>query len=327
MIVPVYNVEPYIHQCIDSIINQTYKDLEILLIDDGSPDNCGAICDEYAKQDSRIRVFHTENRGLSAARNLGLKEAKGEYIGFVDSDDWVEPYMYEKLLEAIQENETDISICGYCKEADSATETIQHSKTVLTRKQALSALLDLKIENSVWNKLYSKALFQKIHFPENRDHEDSFIMHEIIGEARKTVTIPDICIHYRNRIGSISTTRSAKHLIELSESRIARYTYIKENEPGLFFEKQNELLQYIATSISRTWRWWYGCNKKNRQLYADRIEVLRQFAREKTEPFPHESWPLHLRFTLHFVKYNNTAVFMFLYYLTNIYKRMERKSK
>lgn len=98
VIVPVYKVAPYLRQCVDSIINQSFDDLEILLIDDGSPDQCGEICDEYAAKDSRVRVFHTENKGLSAARNLGLQKATGEYIGFIDSDDWIEPDMYEVLL-------------------------------------------------------------------------------------------------------------------------------------------------------------------------------------------------------------------------------------
>ena len=111
IIVPVYKVEPYIHQCIRSILNQTYRDIEILLIDDGSTDKCGEICEEYARIDSRIQVFHTENKGLSAARNLGLMEAKGEYIGFVDSDDWIEPDMYESLLRQLGESEADISAC------------------------------------------------------------------------------------------------------------------------------------------------------------------------------------------------------------------------
>ncbi len=113
IIVPVYKDEPYLRQCVDSILNQTYRDIEVLLIDDGSPDRCGEICDEFAKKDQRIRVFHTENKGLSAARNLGLREAKGEYIGFVDSDDWIEPDMYEVLLKRMQETGADISVCSF----------------------------------------------------------------------------------------------------------------------------------------------------------------------------------------------------------------------
>jgi glycosyltransferase involved in cell wall biosynthesis len=112
VIIPIYNVEPYLRECIDSIRNQTYQDLDIILINDGSQDKCGEICEDYAKKDTRIRVFHTGNKGLSAARNLGLREAVGEYIGFVDSDDWIEPDMYEILLRRIEETGTSISTCG-----------------------------------------------------------------------------------------------------------------------------------------------------------------------------------------------------------------------
>ena len=123
VIVPVYNVEPYLRKCLDSIVNQTYRDFEILIIDDGSTDGSGRICDEYAEKDSRIKVFHTENRGLSCARNLGLAEAKGEWIGFVDSDDWIEPDMYEVLIRRAEETGADVVECSHYKELDGKTIT------------------------------------------------------------------------------------------------------------------------------------------------------------------------------------------------------------
>lgn len=129
IIVPVYKVEPYLRQCVDSILNQTYRDLEILLIDDGSPDCCGKICDEYEKKDKRVRVFHTENRGLSIARNLGLKETQGDYIGFVDSDDWIEPDMYEVLLKCLEETGADICVCGYSYENGIRTTNTTYENT------------------------------------------------------------------------------------------------------------------------------------------------------------------------------------------------------
>lgn len=112
VIVPVYKVEPYLHRCVDSIRNQTYKNLQIILVDDGSPDNCGKICDEYAELDARIIVVHQENRGLSGARNTGLRYAKGEYVAFVDSDDWIAPTMYETLVRMIERNDLDMARCG-----------------------------------------------------------------------------------------------------------------------------------------------------------------------------------------------------------------------
>ena len=113
VIVPVYKVEQYLPQCIESIINQTYRNLEIILIDDGSPDNCGKICEEYAQKDKRIKVFHKKNGGLSDARNYGIARASGEYLAFVDSDDWIEPDMYEVLVNWIEDHQTDIVSCGF----------------------------------------------------------------------------------------------------------------------------------------------------------------------------------------------------------------------
>ena len=113
VIVPVYKVEPYLRKCLDSIVNQTYRNLEIILVDDGSPDNCGAICDEYAAGDGRIRVIHQENGGVSSARNAGLSAVTGEWVGWVDSDDWIEPDMYEYLLKNALEQNADIAVCSH----------------------------------------------------------------------------------------------------------------------------------------------------------------------------------------------------------------------
>lgn len=165
IIVPVYKVESYLRQCIDSIINQTYHNIEILLIDDGSPDRCGEICEEYARTDSRIRFFHTENKGLSAARNLGLQKAKGEYVGFVDSDDWIEPDMYEILLRRLEESGTNISACAIWCEYQETHYTYSVSNAVYIGKDAIQALV-CDLSNVVWNKLYKKDYWANIRFPE-----------------------------------------------------------------------------------------------------------------------------------------------------------------
>lgn len=153
IIVPVYNVELYIHQCIDSIVNQTYQDIEILLIDDGSTDKCRNICDEYARIDHRIRVFHTENKGLSAARNLGLREARGEYIGFVDSDDWIEPNMYEVLLQQLEKNGAEISVCELFVEYKTRHQAGSNIQNAVYRGQEIiQALISNSFYNLAWNK-------------------------------------------------------------------------------------------------------------------------------------------------------------------------------
>lgn len=161
VIVPVYNVELYLRKCIDSILAQTYRDLEILVVDDGSTDGSGKICDEY-KKDERVRVFHTENRGLSATRNLGLDKATGEWIGFVDSDDWIEPDMYEVLFRKAEETEADVVECG-CH-ADYTTTSYEHRaiQRTVSGIDAVKALIRSEIRTQVWNKIWRRHLFTDI---------------------------------------------------------------------------------------------------------------------------------------------------------------------
>ena len=179
VIIPVYNVEPYLEKCLDSVLKQTYKDMEILIIDDGSTDRSGAISDEYAAKDSRIRVFHTENRGLSAARNLGLDNAVGGYIGFVDSDDWIEPDMYEVLLKKAEETGADIVECGVFKEYPDKTVEHQRPDRVMYKIEAIRALVNRELSNSVWNKVWVKSCYFNIRFPEGRLYEDVAITYRI----------------------------------------------------------------------------------------------------------------------------------------------------
>ena len=168
VIVPVYNVEPYLGKCLDSIVNQTYRDLEILVIDDGYTDRCKVICDEYKNRDERIRVFHTENRGLSAARNIGLNEANGEWIGFVDSDDWIESDMFETLVKKAEKSSSDIVECGVFREYSDRTEKNMKRTFDLSGVETIHALIRGEIFNTVWNKLWHRKTWEGIRFPEGR---------------------------------------------------------------------------------------------------------------------------------------------------------------
>ena len=167
IIIPVYNVEPYIKKCLESVINQTYTNLEILCINDGSTDNSGKICEDYAKQDKRIRVFHKANGGLSSARNIGLRNFTGDYIGFVDSDDWIEPNMYELLYNLAKEKDVAVSVAGFSNDTDTATIPRNNvkpiSNAILTQKEMLSYVFKLNYYNAfhiiVCNKLYSAGIF------------------------------------------------------------------------------------------------------------------------------------------------------------------------
>ena len=195
IIVPVYKVEQYIDNCIKSLLSQTLIEIEIILVDDGSPDNSGEICDAYQKIDNRIKVIHQENGGLSKARNSGLKIANGEYIVFVDSDDWIKNTMCEKLYNAAQEDNAEIAICKIInaineQQYDQTNDTC--NKEILTNVEAVNQLYDgtNHVEMVVaWNKIYKKELFDDIEFANGKIHEDEFTTYKLLYKANKVVKI------------------------------------------------------------------------------------------------------------------------------------------
>ncbi|MGJ0706244.1 glycosyltransferase family 2 protein, partial [Enterococcus avium] len=176
IIVPVYDVEKYLKKCVDSILNQTFKDFELILVDDGSPDNSGAICDQYAEKDSRVRVIHKENGGLSDARNAGIEVARGKYLGFVDSDDFVNEDMYKQLYTSIIENNADLSICGIFDLYEGKTPIKKTEKKLLLNRNEAMIMIFHGNEISVhaYNKLYKKEIFESLRYPVGKYHEDSY---------------------------------------------------------------------------------------------------------------------------------------------------------
>lgn len=211
VIVPVYNVEKYIHRCVDSILEQTFSDFELILVDDGSPDNCPSICDEYAAKDSRIRVIHQENRGLSAARNGGMDAACGTYLMFVDSDDWLRKDTLEIFVNCQKKTGADMVLCniltvypdGYSGWKRPVTPL---TEKVMTRGEMVECLAS---EHNwyycvAWNKLYKRVLFEKLRFPEGYIHEDEAIIHRVVGECSCIAVTPEPLYFYRQSTDSIT---------------------------------------------------------------------------------------------------------------------------
>ena len=258
VIVPVYKVEKYLRRCIDSIIAQSYKNLEIILVDDGSPDNCGRICDEYAKKDDRIRVIHQKNGGLSAARNTGLDIATGDYIGFVDSDDYIAPDMYEKLLSLIISENADIAICNYqmVDENGQIIKTDQGIQNgVLTNYQALK---ELQGNNDgvfiiACNKLFSAKTIKTDRFPVGRLCEDNYIIHKLFFFSKKVAVTDSRFYYYTQRAGSIMRNKDLRFLTDEMEGFLARLQFYEE-------EGLTELID--------------GCKKCILGLYRRRISYL-----------------------------------------------------
>lgn len=290
IIVPVYKVEPYLRQCVDSILGQTYRDIEVLLIDDGSPDRCGEICDEYGAKDQRVRVFHTENRGLSAARNLGLREAKGEYIGFVDSDDWIEPDMYEVLLRRMQETGADIGVCGIGYEFTTKSIESPCAEAVYEPNEAIYALICGDLKNCVMNKLWIRKAALQLAFPEGHVYEDISSVYKVLIETTSVATVHQPLYRYRQRKGSIARIYTMKNLVDYWNAIHGRYEYLR----ATFGEEvEQRLRRQCANALARTWRWFYGVPKTDRDNVF--LEEQHTFTCRNYSLLGDRGWPLALR--------------------------------
>ncbi len=234
IVVPIYNVEAYLHKCIDSILAQTYKYLEIILVNDGSTDSCGAVCDEYALKDARIKVIHQKNKGVSAARNIGLAQAGGTYIGFVDPDDWIAPDMYQCLYTELINQKADMAVCEIFIVTDKGVYAPKRELTgsveEFTNKEAI---LSLKISDGPCNKLYKRHIFDRIKFPEDRFYEDAYIMVDIINRCHKILYISSPHYYYYQRQNSTCHTYSAKNVENQFEAYCAKSEKIKQYYPEL----------------------------------------------------------------------------------------------
>ncbi len=231
VIVPIYNVEPYLEKCIDSILNQTYQNLEIILVDDGSPDKCPAICDEYAKKDARIKVIHKENGGLSSARNAGLDVATGEYIAFVDSDDYLHEKTYEKLLCRLLADNADMALCDIYfvneKDEELNINTISLKDSVWREHIFWQELYGVNYTACVvaWNKLYKAEIFQKLRYPIGKIHEDEFVIHQIVNNCARISVLNEKLYYYLQRGDSIVGQSYTLQRMDVVEGLLARALY------------------------------------------------------------------------------------------------------
>lgn len=232
IIVPVYKVEPYIHKCVDSILNQTFTDFELILVDDGSPDNCGKICDEYAQKDERVRVIHKENGGVSSARNLGVDESAGEYISFIDPDDWIDEEMYSEVVLYMENNEIDILCIDVCevRESKSFVRNKFDENLFFNRKDALTKILIDEIDNSPCNKVYKKLVWEGVRFPVGRRFEDVATIYKTFYNSNKVGYMKKAFYYYLKREGSaIALSFDAQRRFENFLGYKERYEFAKVN--------------------------------------------------------------------------------------------------
>ncbi|MBQ2863648.1 MAG: glycosyltransferase [Clostridia bacterium] len=247
VVVPVYNVEKYLSKCIESVLAQTYPNIEIILVDDGAKDNSGAICDEYARRDERIRVIHKENGGLSDARNRGISEARGEYVGLVDSDDYIDADMYETLYGLISEYDAQIAMCGLYDvyEGKPARQVDSIESSCYDKVAAMKMVLEAKVVSvTAVNKLYRRSMFESVSYPVGRTAEDAFVILHLLSQAERVAITNERKYYYFHRENSITTRSFSKRDFDAIAAYEHNYSFICENFPEL--EKTAKMRLYWA---------------------------------------------------------------------------------
>jgi len=264
IIVPVYKAEAYLDKCIESIVSQTYENLEIILVDDGSPDRSGEICDAWAKKDSRIRVVHQENAGGAAARNAALDMARGAWIGFVDSDDYLAPDMYAHLA-ALLDMGADVAECGYVEAYGDTAEFAcgKRMARFFSPSEAMAEhLRDRRFRQLIWNKLYRAETIGRIRFSEGKQIDDEFFTYRVLGNAGKLIWSDKICYAYRQQPNSVMHSIDSARRLQAVEAKQQRHAYIRDRFP--------ELAALAAKDL------WFTC------LYQGQL-VLREMEQSRAE--------------------------------------------
>lgn len=309
VIVPIYKVEPYLRRCLDSIVKQTYTNLEIILVDDGSPDGCPQICDEYAAKDKRIVVIHKENGGLSDARNAGLDICKGEYISFIDSDDWVANIYIEAMLKATITNNAEMVVGNFIRA--NQTYSLQISNYSLANVETLSPIQAVKklwspeyvIFVTAWAKLAKRNLYKDIRFPKGYIHEDEYTAYKLLYLSQKTIflDIPLYCYYQRDDsiMGGVKPSS-----IRVLKARVEQFIFFKEHN-------EKELMDHCLKSLCWDLLFAYGqCFKgKCPPHFSSSTEILQQL-RSSLKDTSKNILPFSQRLALRFF-----ATFPFVYVL------------
>lgn len=273
VIVPVYNVKPYLRSCVDSILAQTLPGIEIILVDDGSTDSSGSICDEYARNNKGVQVIHKDNGGLGSARNAGLDAVRGEYIAFVDSDDCIAPEMYQRLLCALHESKADLSICGYQKvveghEGGGLANT--YASETMTGMQALEKLFtnDYVYFTIACNKLFKRSVFDSFRFPQGRLFEDGYAAFRYYYAAQTVVCLSECFYFYLLRSGSITTSPLSIKNLDGLDAEVDSIDFLKEK--GCFDLVAKAQTKYAGAVITNLKR--YNLKEKNIRLRFGKVK-------------------------------------------------------
>lgn len=294
VIVPVYNVGLYLSQCLDSILGQSLEDFEVLCINDGSTDNCGAILTDYAAKDSRVKVFTQENRGLSSARNVGLQHAEGEYIAFVDSDDFVHPEFLKTMLNAVLKTGSDVACCGFCKIYGDDVLPPEVSADCKVYDDALSVLLQRKniVQFTVWNKLYKHELIKDFRFAEGISFEDWVFNCCVFVNVKKLVWVNSKMYGYRISANSIMRGPFTLDKLHYYDQGIRLvYDYYRQHCPQLWLKvKRSRVARSSRMMMSKT------IKSHDEKLYAEARKLIKRLYAEKL--IGYRGLPIQYKFRL-----------------------------
>lgn len=283
VIVPVYKVEPYIHKCVDSILGQTYTNLEVILVDDGSPDNCGKICDEYAAKDKRVKVIHKKNGGLSDARNAGIDISTGNIIGFIDSDDYIEARMYQEMIDYMEHNNLDI-VCADTNQVKGNKIKFKprYKKNYVWNKQeALSEILNGNLDNAAWNKIYKREIIGNTRFPQGRVYEDVATIYKFIYNADKVGYLSKPYYYYVKRKGSIVTSGfNCKSRYDCFIGYIERLNFAEKHKLSCVEACRKQALETALATLTA-----FYANNENRT--SDRYKKVNDFIKMQLDKKNH----------------------------------------
>ena len=294
VVIPVYNVGSYLAQCLESVIRQSYHNIEIIIIDDGSTDVSGFICDRFAQCDDRIRVIHTDNRGLASARNLGLDRCRGSYLLFVDSDDWIEPHTVETLLEFAKKYNADIVTANRCYEyvGETVYPTKEEEDTrILHSIEILTIYGNGLLGDVVWNKLYLTGCFSGVRFPDGHNFEDVATTWKMMMRLAKTngtvVVLSEPLFHFRMRKCSISHTKSCRNIIDSWVAYHEKY----EGVP----QCQKQFLSTCFYQIRHMWANYYGFSEKEKDTASCIVFEMRRFSTEHFHQVMKGRYPITIK--------------------------------
>lgn len=287
VVLPVYNVSSFLSESIESVINQTYPNLEIILVDDGSTDGSSEVCDAYAAKDYRIRVIHQENKGLSGARNAGLEVMTGEVVAFLDSDDAFYPEMLQRMVETMIETDSDVVTCQFESYRTKGKMIPKHQKkkssvpAVYSRTEALQALIEGKIDWHAWNKIYRRKCFFTIRYPQGKVYEDIETTYSIVDRSSRVAVLNEPLILYRRRGGSITE----KYTIDSAKDRIHAYAEIEKDVktgiPEIFDEKHKQCIYRKEMSVLLGT--YARCGKDAKSYKSDILELGKELNIQKCD--------------------------------------------